>query len=94
MQEKVDWGKIVKISFFAILFLLGGGMILISHLNRMKLHEGKRYYKNKVWQTRKENETLRREKEELTAEDSEAMKRELLKKGFVKKGEKIYKFSE
>lgn len=93
MGEKFDWGKIVKISFFTTLFLLGGGMILMSHLGKMKLQEEKRDYKTKVYEIRKENEALRREKAELAKEDSEAVKKELRKEGFVKEGEKIIKFS-
>ncbi|MDI6752523.1 MAG: septum formation initiator family protein [bacterium] len=94
MLEKFDWKQIAKFSFFITLFLLGGGMILMSHLNKMRLQEKRDNYQNKVWQIRKENEALRREKIELAKEDSEATKRQLRNKGFVKEGEKIIKFSE
>jgi len=68
-------------------------MILMSHFNKIKLQEEKRDYKTKIYETRKENEALSKEKIELQKEDSETTKKELRKEGFVKEGEKIIKFS-
>ena len=93
MLERVDWKRIAKFFFLFTLFSLGGGMILMSHFNKIRLQEEKRNYKIRIFETRKENDALRKEKTELQREDSEATKRELRKEGFVKEGEKIVKFS-
>ncbi len=93
MLEKFDWKKIARVLFFIALFSLGGCMILMSHLDKMRLQEKKVDYKTEISETRKGNEALKKEKIELEKEDSEATKRLLRKEGLVKEGEKIIKFS-